>query len=61
MCARRFLIFVFILILLFVAGAFAIFEFGQQVLIKRQRPGPFPGAGQWQARLFQRGQLARSA
>ena len=38
MCARRFLIFVFILILLFVAGAFAIFQFGQQVLIKQATP-----------------------
>ena len=42
MCARRFLIFVFVLILLFVAGAFAIFQFGQQVLIKQATPqGPF--------------------
>jgi Protein of unknown function (DUF3089) len=38
MCARRFLIFVFMLILLFVAGAFAIFQFGQQVLIKQATP-----------------------
>lgn len=38
MCARRFLIFVFILVLLFVAGAFAIFQFGQQVLIKQATP-----------------------
>jgi hypothetical protein len=38
MCARRFLIFVFILILLFVAAAFAIFQFGQQVLIKQSTP-----------------------
>jgi hypothetical protein len=38
MCARRFLIFVFILILLFVAGAFAIYQFGQQVLIKQATP-----------------------
>ena len=38
MCARRFLIFVFILTLLFVAGAFAIFQFGQQVLIKQATP-----------------------
>jgi hypothetical protein len=38
MCARRFLIFVFILILLFVAGAFAIFQFGQQVLIRQATP-----------------------
>ena len=38
MCARRFLIFVFILILLVVAGAFAIYQFGQQVLIKQATP-----------------------
>lgn len=38
MCARRFLIFIFILILLFVAGAFAIFQFGQQVLISQATP-----------------------
>ena len=38
MCARRFLIFVFILILLFVAAAFAIFQFGQQVLIRQATP-----------------------
>ena len=38
MCARRFLFFIFILILLFVAGAFAIFQFGQQVLIKQAVP-----------------------
>ena len=38
MCARRFLLFVFVLILLFVAGAFAIFQFGQQVLIKQATP-----------------------
>jgi hypothetical protein len=38
MCARRFLIFVFVLTLLFVAAAFAIFQFGQQVLIKTATP-----------------------
>ena len=38
MCARRFLILVFILILLFVAAAFAIFKFGQDVLIKQATP-----------------------
>ena len=38
MCARRFLIFVFIMILLFVAGAFAIYQFGQQVLISQATP-----------------------
>lgn len=50
MCARRFLIFVFILTLLFVAGAFAIFQFGQQVLIKQATPtghfeAPAPRSG----------------
>ena len=50
MCARRFLIFVFILILLFVAGAFAIFQFGQQVLIRQATPrghfqAPAPRSG----------------
>ena len=38
MCARRFLILVFILTLLFVAAAFAIFQFGQQVLISQATP-----------------------
>ena len=38
MCARRFLFIVFLLILLFVAGAVAIFQFGQQVLIKQAIP-----------------------
>lgn len=38
MCARRFLILVFILILLFVAAAVAIFQFGQEVLIKQATP-----------------------
>lgn len=38
MCARRFLIAVFILILLVVAGAFAIFQFGDRVLIKSAVP-----------------------
>ena len=50
MCARRFLIFVFVLILLFVAGAFAIFQFGQQVLIEQATPrghfqAPAPRSG----------------
>ena len=56
MCARRFLIFVFILILLFVAGAFAIFQFGQQVLIKHATPkghfqAPAPRTGPDYARV----------
>lgn len=38
MCARRFLAVVFVLILLAVAGAFLIFQFGQQVLIKSATP-----------------------
>lgn len=38
MCARRFLIAVFILILLVVAGAFAIFQYGDRVLIKSAVP-----------------------
>lgn len=38
MCARRFLIVIFILTLLFVAGAFAIFQFGQDVLIRSATP-----------------------
>jgi hypothetical protein len=38
MCARRFLVFVFLLVLLFVAGAFAIFQFGQQVLVRQATP-----------------------
>jgi len=38
MCARRFLILIFILTLLFVAGAFAVFQFGQQVLMKQATP-----------------------
>lgn len=38
MLARRFLIFVFILTLLAVAGAFAIFQFGQDILIRTATP-----------------------
>lgn len=38
MCARRFLFLVFILILLAVAGAFAIFQFGGSVLIRQATP-----------------------
>lgn len=45
MCARRFLISIFILTLLFVAGAFAIFQFGDRVLIKSAVPtGHFEAA-----------------
>ena len=61
MCARRFLIFVFVLTLLFVAGAFAIFQFGQQVLIKQATPkghfeAPPPRSGPDYAEI---GELAR--
>ena len=38
MCARRFLILVFILILLAVAAAFALFQFGDRVLIRQATP-----------------------
>ena len=38
MCARRFLIIIFFLTLLAVAGAFAIFQFGQDVLLKSATP-----------------------
>jgi hypothetical protein len=38
MCARRFLIFVFIMILLVVAGAFAIFQWGGNVLLRQATP-----------------------
>jgi hypothetical protein len=45
MCARRFLIFVFIMILLVVAAAVAIFQFGDRVLIKSAVPaGHFEAA-----------------
>lgn len=38
MCARRFLILIFVLTLLSVAGAFALFQFGQDVLISQATP-----------------------
>jgi hypothetical protein len=38
MCARRFLIIIIVLTLLGVAGAFAIFQFGQDVLIRQATP-----------------------
>jgi hypothetical protein len=38
MCARRFLLVIFWLTLIFVAAAFAIYQFGQQVLIKSATP-----------------------
>ena len=45
MCARRFLIAIFILTLLVVAGAFAIFQWGGQMLVKQATPtGHFEAA-----------------
>jgi len=45
MCARRFLMVVFVLILLVVAGAFAIFQYGGRVLISQAVPkGHFEAA-----------------
>jgi hypothetical protein len=38
MCARRFLFAIFILTLLVVAGAFAVFQFGTEVLVKQATP-----------------------
>jgi len=38
MCARRFLLLVFVLTLIVVAGALAIFQFGQRVLISQATP-----------------------
>jgi hypothetical protein len=67
MCARRFLIAVFVLILLVVAAAFAIFQFGDRVLIKSAIPkghfeapvassGPdYAKAASWLARPGQAG------
>lgn len=46
MCARRFLAVVFVFTLLVVAGAFAIFQFGDRLLIKNAIPkGHFKAAG----------------
>ena len=50
MCARRFLIVVVVLTLLAVAGAFAIFQFGERVLIRSATPkghftAPPPSSG----------------
>ncbi|HEU4705416.1 MAG TPA: DUF3089 domain-containing protein [Sphingomicrobium sp.] len=50
MCARRFLFVVVVLTLLAVAGAFAIFQFGNRVLLKSTTPkgefvAPPPGSG----------------
>jgi hypothetical protein len=38
MCARRFLLIVFFMTLLVVAGAFALFQFGGEVLVKQATP-----------------------
>jgi hypothetical protein len=38
MCARRFLLIVFFLILLVVAGAFALFQYGGEVLVRQATP-----------------------
>ena len=38
MCARRFLTLIFIVILIAVAGAFALFQFGDEVLLKQATP-----------------------
>ena len=50
MCARRFLLILFILILLAVAGAFAIFQWGGEVLMRQATPKghfeqPAPASG----------------
>lgn len=50
MCARRFLIFVLVMTLVIVAGAFAIFQFGQDVLRRQFTPqghfqAPPPNSG----------------
>ena len=45
MCARRFLIAVFVLVLLTVAGAFAVFQWGGQMLVRSATPkGHFEAA-----------------
>ena len=45
MCARRFLIAIFILTLLVVAGAFAIYQWGGQILVRSATPkGHFEAA-----------------
>jgi len=39
MCVRRFLLAIFILILLFVGGAFAVYQFGGSFLVRQAAPG----------------------
>jgi hypothetical protein len=38
MCVRRFLVLIFILTLIFVGGAFALYQFGDQVLVRMATP-----------------------
>ncbi len=38
MCARRFLVLIFLLTLIFVGGAFALFQWGDQVLVRMATP-----------------------
>ena len=38
MCVRRFLMLIFILILIFVGGAFALYQFGDRVLVRMATP-----------------------
>ena len=50
MCARRFLMLIFILTLIFVGGAFALYQFGDQVLVRKSTPSghyrePAKGSG----------------
>jgi len=50
MCARRFLILIVILILIFVGGAFALYQFGDRVLVRMATPrghfqAPTKGSG----------------
>ena len=45
MCARRFLMLIFILTLIVVGGAFALYQFGDQVLVRMATPQrPLPGS-----------------
>ena len=55
MCARRFLMLIFILTLIFVGGAFALYQFGDQVLVRMATPSGHyqePAKGQ-RAGLFE--------
>lgn len=49
MCARRFLILIAVLTLIFISGAFALYQFGDRILIHMATPGgrytpPLPGS-----------------